>query len=97
MKQLSPVYIVFWICVFLHTTKKKYTIAIYSDIACMLTKISDDEAIIYLRFYTNMQEAVGHKLFLENLDNYTLLINIKCMNPHLRDLRPFCEELFLRN
>lgn len=43
--------------------------------------------ILYYRQFNNTMDGLAHKLFLTNVNNETLLLVIRGMNPEMRDLR----------
>jgi hypothetical protein len=78
--------IAFWVCVIL-AHDGKYIVDVDVDLSRVLTKYTSDEAVLYLRYFTDMQEAFGHKFFLEALSLETLKTCIATLNPRRKNLR----------
>lgn len=76
----------FWVCV-IRRGESSYRVLMTSDLRKVLTVKFEQEILIYVRMFTEMQEAIGHKLFLENLSVNSLLANAQRFNPRGKDLK----------
>lgn len=76
----------FWVCV-IRRGDSSYRVQMTSDLREVLTFESEQEILIYVRMFTEMQEAIGHKLFLENLSVSSLQANIQRLNPLGKDFK----------
>lgn len=76
----------FWVCV-IRRGESSYRVQMTSDLRKVLTFEAKQEILIYVRMFTEMQEAIGHKLFLENLSVTSLLLNVRRLNPRGKDLK----------
>ena len=71
---------VFWVTIIRDIEQNKYSVALCSNLEHTVGQLAPHEWLMYLRFFTDMHEAVGHKLFLESLDTKSLRRNIRLMN-----------------
>lgn len=74
-----------WVCI-LHLKDGNYRIRMTADLRKTVERLQEDEELVYLRMFTNMQEAVGHRLFLESLPAESLRMNIRSLNPRGKDI-----------
>ena len=76
----------FWVCV-IRRDESSYRVLMTSDLRTLLTVETEQEIVIYLRVFTEMQEAIAHKLFLENLSVASIEVNVRRFNPRGKDLK----------
>lgn len=82
-----------WICI-LHLKNGNYLIRMTADLRKTVERLQEDERLVYLRMFTNMQEAVGHRLFLESLPADSLRMNIRSLNPREKDIRKLLVQYY---
>jgi hypothetical protein len=76
----------FWVGVYC-SADSSYAVDFASNISIMLKRHEGNEVLLYLRYFNNLQDAIGHKLFLESLSVTSLRTNIRTQNPKVKDLR----------
>lgn len=78
------------VCVFKSADLQSYKILVITDILSTISKDKTSDTLLYIRHYTSMQDAIGHKLFLESISSSSLENQILAINPKLKNLK----ELF---
>lgn len=77
----------FCVCVFKSSDTGDYKIPVVTDIQNAVSNEKALDTLLYIRHYSSMQEAIGHKLFLESLSAPSLENQIRAINPKLRDIK----------
>ncbi len=72
--------ITFWVCILVSPTKET-VVKLTSDMRHLLGSIPADTRLCYFRIFNDMQEALGHKLFIENISDAERRHIVKTMNP----------------
>lgn len=88
--------ITFWVCI-LVSPARETTIRLTSDMKQLLDSIPADTRLCYFRIFNDMQEALGHKLLIENISDAERRHIVKTMNPKGIDLRGIYVEESYQN
>lgn len=88
--------ITFWVCI-LVSPNRETAVKLTSDMRLLLDSIPDDTRLCYFRIFNDMQEALGHKLFIENISDTERRHIVKTMNPKGIDLRGIYAEKSYEN
>lgn len=83
--------ITFWVCI-LVSPARETTVRLTSDMMHLLGGIPADTQLCYFRIFNDMQEALGHKLLIENISDAERRHIVKTMNPKGIDLRVIYAE-----
>ena len=88
--------ITFWVCVFVSPTRETI-VKLTSDMRHLLSSIPADMRLSYFRIFNDMQEALGHKMLIENISDAERRHIVKTMNPKGIDLRGIYAEKSYEN
>ena len=83
--------ITFWVCILVSPTRET-AVELTSDMRLLLGSIPADMRLCYFRIFNDMQEALGHKLLIENISDAERWHIVKTMNPKGIDLRGIYAE-----
>ena len=83
----------FWVTVTRDLSLDKYHIECCVNPHTVLRHLSAYDTLLYIRAFTDIHAAIGHKLFLESLSIQSLERMVRCGNPDEEDLRMEVEAL----
>ena len=83
--------ITFWVCI-LVSPNRETAVELTSDMRLLLDSTPADTRLCYFRIFNDMQEALGHKLLIENISDAERRHIVKTMNPKGIDLRGIYAE-----